>query len=215
MTSDAENKSGYQNHRDRQIENILDSAKILFIEKGMESVTMQGIAHKARISRNTLYNYFPNKQEVAYGIFQRFIAELPEKFSIQGPTAGTGYMRLEKYMMGILEMVERNPEDSRFIAEFNVLYARDGDPQRMRQMYAGGDDLLVSIIRQGIADGSIRADFDPGLLFAVIYNFFSAVNLRFSLTGSLIAEEYGQPINAIIRAIFRIFLEGLHAASAE
>ena len=205
----------YQDHRDRQVENILQSAQKLFNTKGIESVTMGEIARDARISRNTLYNYFPNKQEVAYGIFQKIIDRLHENFNPVAEPSGSGYARMKAFMAGLAEMIKAQPDDSRFIAEFNVLYAREGDPQRMRQIYAGGDDVLFSIIHQGIADGSIRSDFDADLMFAMIYNFFSAMNLRFALTGSLIGEEYGQSVDALFRGIFSVFLQGLQPCLRE
>lgn len=211
MSASADSETIYHNHRDQQIDNILNSAQSLFNAKGIETVTMANIAKNARISRNTLYNYFPNKQEVAYGIFQRIIDHHSQRFPLEEVGEGTGYTQLVKFMMGMIQMIEDYPEDSRFIAEFNVLYAREGDPQRMRQMYAGGDNLMFSIIQQGISDGSLRTDLEPGLLFAVIYNLLSAINLRFSLTGSLIGEEYGQPVHEIFQSIFNIFLQGLQS----
>ena len=209
MASNDETVHVYQDHRERQIDNILKCAQNLFNKIGIEAVTMSSIAKAAGISRNTLYNYFPNKQEVAYGIFQRIIDDLPHQFKPVGESTESGYERLKAFMLGMVDRIEAHPDDSQFIAEFNILYAREGDPQRMRQIYAGGDDLLLSILQQGIADGSIRSNFSPNLLFAMIYNFFSAMNLRFSLTGSLIGEEYGQPVEALFRGIFRIFLQGL------
>jgi hypothetical protein len=71
------------------------------------------------------------------------------------------------------------------------------------------------VIRQGIADGSIRADADPHLLTAAMMNLINAVNSRFALLGELISEEYGQPAHSIYQEICRTFLRGIQAHPQE
>ena len=117
--------------------------------------------------------------------------------------------------MDITSMLEKYPDDFRFMLEFQTLYVREGNPERVRQVYAAGDELVFSIIRQGIADGSIRPDFAPGFLFAAIYNLVSALNLRFALAGNLIGEEFGQPVKELYQGIFRIFLQGIQCPDAD
>lgn len=51
-------------------ERIFLSAKELFYEKGYEQVNMRGISKRANIAVGTLYNYFPNKNELYLSVLE-------------------------------------------------------------------------------------------------------------------------------------------------
>lgn len=208
--SSAKARKPYQAHRENQRERILDAAEMLFIEHGIDNVSISDIAAAARISRVTLYEYFPNKEEVTWAIFQKLVQEPVDWEQAQ---AGTGYQRIEQAMMERISMLEKYPEHLRFIVEFNTLYAREGNPARVRQIVeqgaSGGYDHFAQLIREGIADGSVRADLDPDLLSAALMNMLNALNSRFALLGGLIAEEYGHPVSEMYQEICRAFLRGI------
>jgi AcrR family transcriptional regulator len=205
----------YKKNYENQLARILESAEKLFIRDGIERVSMNAIANEAHMARNTLYKYFSNKQEIAFAILERFIEKRTADFNPEQIPQGTGFQRLEFLVMDIATMLEQYPDDFRFMVEFNVLYAREGNPQRVRQLYAGGDELINSIIQQGIADGSIRSGYAQDFLIAALYNLISAMNLRFSLAGNLISEECNQPVKELYLGIFRIFLQGIQSAAPD
>jgi AcrR family transcriptional regulator len=201
----------YQNHREIQRERILEAAEILFIRNGIDNVSISSIAAVARIARKTLYEYFPNKQEIAWAIMQKIFTERYTSFDPYQLPEGNGFQRVEYFLFQIISMLELYPEHIRFIAEFDTLYAREGDAIRMRKMYGLGGDLIIHMIQQGIADGSIRADFDPDLLSASMLNLVSGMNSRFYTLGNQIKDEYGQPVMELYREICRIFLRGIQS----
>lgn len=199
----------YQAHRDNQVERILEAAEALFIRDGIDNVSMGAIAETARIARKTLYQYFPNKQEIALAIFQKFLDARYAAFDQNQIPEGSGFQRIEYLVQDMVNMLETYPEHIRFIVEFNTLYAREGNPARVRQAYAYGGDLFTQWVRQGIQDGSICPNLDPEFLSAAIFNLVSGMNSRFALLGSQIGEEFGKPAAALYREICRIFLRGI------
>ncbi len=201
----------YQSHRAHQRERILEVAESLFVRDGIDRVSLSDIARAARITRATLYEYFPNKQEVAWAIFQQMSEGMPSDWLFKPD--GSGLERVEHFMLAMASFLETHPQRLRFIVEFNTLYAREGDPDRVRQAWAERGDLLVQCIRQGIEDGSIRPDFDPQLLSAAIFNLLNGMNSRFALLGDLIGVEYGQPVMDMYREICRAFLRGIQSTS--
>jgi AcrR family transcriptional regulator len=209
MTTTSSTPAIYLKNYENHIERILESAQMLFLRNGIESVTMNAIADEARIARKTLYKYFPTKQEIALAILKNFIEKHKDDFGPGQIPEGNGFQRLEFFLMESVNMLDRYPEFFRFLVEFNVLYAKDGDPEQVRQTFALGNDLLSPIIRDGIADGSIRADFEPEFLVAAIFNQMSALDARFALTGTRIGAEYGQSARELHQAILRIFLRGI------
>lgn len=55
---------------------ILTTANTLFLSRGIESTTMDEIAHEAGFSKTTLYTYFDNKKD----ILDHLILEVMERF---------------------------------------------------------------------------------------------------------------------------------------
>ena len=211
MPAHARPTKTYHNHRESQRERILEVAERLFIRDGIDRVSLSEIARDARMTRNTLYEYFPNKQEVVWAIFQKRVEEGQVGLVDQLQIAGTGFQRVENMLLLLVGSLETHPEYLRFIVEFNTLYAREGNPARVRQMWSEGANLLEQMYQQGITDGSIRADLDPKLLAAATLNLVNGVSSRFALLGDLISEEYGQPVMAMYREICRAFLRGIQS----
>lgn len=204
-----ETKKVFQQHRDNQVDRILEAAEKLFIQDGIDNVSMGAIADAARLARKTLYQYFSNKQEIAFAIFQKMVDGQWVKFDPNQIPQGSGFQRLEHFLMGIVDLLETAPEHIRFMVEFNTLYAREGDPARVRGMYAQGANYLTPIIQQGILDGSIRPDMEPDFIAAALLNLVAGMNSRFALLGSQISQEYGQPVKDLYQGICRIFLRGI------
>jgi AcrR family transcriptional regulator len=208
----------YQNHRDSQHERILEAAEKLFIQAGIDRISMSAIARAARISRRTMYQYFSDKREIAWAIFQKLIDQW-RTFGTLPPEA-SGLAQLEQFMTWMVNQLETSREHLRFIVELDALYARESSADRMRQITgragAGGDagngvDWIAQTVRKGIADGSIRADVDPEMVSAALLNLLSGMNARFALLGDLITQEYGQDALAIYKEICRSFLRGLQS----
>jgi AcrR family transcriptional regulator len=203
----------YTTHRENQRERILEAAEELFIRKGIDGAKLSEIARAARLTRNTLYEYFPNKQEVAWAILEKIFARAQAEWDEQ--PGQSGLERLEQFMLLRSGEIETHPEHLRFIVEFNTLYAREANPFRMRQTgqqaRQGADDPVTRLIRAGMADGSLRPDLNPELSAAALRNLLSGMNARFALLGELVAQEYGQPVMDIYREICRAFLRGIQA----
>lgn len=206
-------KEIYHNHRDHQRERILEAAEKLFIQHGIDHTSISAIASAARISRKTMYQYFTDKREVAWAIFQKIVE--PWAAGREQPSEASGFKQLESFMVEVVKQLETSQDHFRFIVELDALYSRETSADRMRQVTgragADGEDWVVHMVRRGIADGSIRPDVDPLLASAALLNLLSGMNARFSLLGSLVTQEYGQPSASIYQEICRIFLRGLQA----
>jgi AcrR family transcriptional regulator len=204
----------YLNHRENQRERILEVAERLFILHGIDGVNLSDIARAARLTRNTVYEYFPNKQEVAWAILQKIFDHA--EADLAGQPDGSGLEQLEHFMLQRINEVKTHPAHLRFIVEFNTLYAREASSERMRQIAgrasAAGEDQVARLVRQGMADGSIHADLDPWLVSAAIWNLLSGMNARFALLEDRVEQEYGQPVMAIYQEICRAFLRGIQSS---
>lgn len=202
----------YQFHRDNQRERILETAEALFVRDGIDHVSISQIAQAARISRRTMYQYFTDRREIAWAIFQRIVDQWSAGETTQAD--GSGYHQLEQFVAWMVDQIETNREHLRFIVELDALYARETSADRMRQITRRGDtpnseDWMAQTVRRGIADGSIHTGVDPERVSAALLNLLSGMNARFALLGDLITQEYNQPTHDIYREICRVFLRGL------
>ncbi|CAM2861801.1 TetR family transcriptional regulator [Saccharomonospora xinjiangensis] len=113
-------------HRTR--ENISLHATRLFMERGFDNVTIAEIAAAAQVSKMTVTNYFPRKEDLAWELNERF-ADLPAK-AVRARRPGEG--ALAAVRRACLEQVAEQdpmagfsgPKFARMVADSPVLVAR-------------------------------------------------------------------------------------------
>jgi AcrR family transcriptional regulator len=60
----------------RRLDGFLDAAAELFVEVGYEAATMTAVAERSGSSIGALYNYFPDKQSIAFTLLKQYSQEL-------------------------------------------------------------------------------------------------------------------------------------------
>jgi AcrR family transcriptional regulator len=215
MKTASETRGIYQNHRDNQRERILEAAEMMFIQNGIENVSISAIANAARITRKTLYIYFTDKHDLAWAVFEKFLEDFKAEMTGSDTiTGGSGFQRLESFIIEVVKQLEAHPDHFRFLGEFNSLYARENNPAALRHFIEqrwGAYDFVGQLISEGIADGSLRPDLDARRTSAALLNMMNAVSTRFALLGAQITQEYGLPVMDIYWDICRAFLRGIKA----
>jgi AcrR family transcriptional regulator len=213
-------KNIYVNHRENQREWILEVSEDLFIEKGIEQVTIGDIAQTSRLTRNTIYKYFTNKEQIAQEIFKMITKDWRDRNErdIWG-FQGTGYERLEKFVTVFFNYLYQNPREAGFVAELNYLYAKKWSVDEFTETMLGNlcedRQFFFDSIQAGIQDGSLRADVAPELMLAAFFNFVSGMTSRLGEMGDKVEKEFGYSSQVIFTKICRIFLAGLKAPSSE
>jgi AcrR family transcriptional regulator len=82
---------------------ILDAARRLFFERGLDGTSMDGIACLARAGKRTIYARFPSKETLFAAVVLR---ALPiEHFESDAPTEASVEERLETVGVSILKWV--------------------------------------------------------------------------------------------------------------
>jgi hypothetical protein len=101
------------------------------------------------------------------------------------------------------------------MAQFDAMYARDWPAERLltleSQINPQGFQFFTDLIREGIADGSLRPDLDPDLTMHAVINAVIGAQRRLASLGNKVELEYGQPIDRLFRETIRILLLGLRA----
>ena len=58
---------------------MVDVARHLFAQKGLDGTTMNDIAVASQKGRRTLYTYFKNKEEIYYAVIESEVERISEK----------------------------------------------------------------------------------------------------------------------------------------
>jgi len=143
--------------------NILDTAKELFLEKGVIQTTMDDIAANAEYSKSTIYAYFKSKEEIFdcivldYSIMLKgeivdaisSAKEFPDGYFAVCNTMVKYYYAHPLYFESVL-------------GELN--YSVDKSDDVRFQIYAVGEQIvgiLGSYVQTCIFNGYVRADLEP------------------------------------------------------
>ena len=86
----AKSASTYHQHRERQRRRILDAAKELFDERGIDRTTMAEVMAASGLRASTLYEYFSKKDDIVWAILSEMLEEdsVRVKVAVDGATTG-------------------------------------------------------------------------------------------------------------------------------
>jgi AcrR family transcriptional regulator len=144
---------------------ILEAARDLLAEGGLEALSMRGVAARVGVSATAIYNYFENKQALVKRVvsqgFERFtgylrgaIVDLPVGSSERLKALGAAYIRFA------LENGEY----------FRVIFASHAEtPQDIEELPEGGGyELFRQTVVDAMKAGTIR-EADPDLVVLYLW----------------------------------------------
>src|SRR4051794_21609638 len=134
---------------------IAEAARRLFAERGFERVTVAEIAREADVSIQTVFNYFPTKEDLVYWRLESFEDELLAAIRDRDPgqsalDAFGGFVLEPRGLLGKhdAEARERLAAVTRMIAESPALLARE------QQIFAGYTASLAALLAEEQGAGS-------------------------------------------------------------
>lgn len=137
-------------HREAVRAAATDAAARLVAAKGVRAVTMSEVASEAGMGRATLYKYFSTVDEVLVAWHERHVGRhLGELHALRR----SGGAALER-----LELILRTVARSRVGAGSGGLAAALHAAAHVRKAEAHLRELLAAVIREGAAEGTVRAD---------------------------------------------------------
>ncbi len=138
--------------RTRQL--IVETATMLFVEKGFDAVPVAEIARAAEVSEATVFNYFPTKEDLVYQGMEAFEAELLATIRDRPPGESiTGaFARFALHPRGLLAAEDEDSArtlagTSKMIAASPTLLTRE------REMIARYTASLAALIAEDTAAG--------------------------------------------------------------
>lgn len=182
---------------------ILHAARHVCARMGYEASTMEAVAAEARVSKGTLYNYFPSKERLFLSTVLQAYDESEIAVQAQvGPTEDPR-ARLEALVDAVVDTFPTVAGGMMVNIQVWALVASDAEAREdmfrdLRARYARLDEDLATTLRAGQRAGVFREDFDPGS----VATGFSAVLDGF-VYRSVFDAEHASP------AALRAALDGL------
>ena len=105
----AERPQGLRERKKRRTRRLIaETARRLFFERGFEATTVSEVAREAEVAEQTVFNYFPTKEDLFYSGLEAFEAELLAAVGEreQGESALTAFARFVLRPRGVLSMEE-------------------------------------------------------------------------------------------------------------
>ena len=160
---------------------ILNSARELFKEKGLDHVSMADIAAKAEVAKGTVYIYFQSKHEILYSILEpillRYHKGLDELTQVDEPADQT----LKKMLDYMFQFYLREPDCHHLVARYEEREARKllsiEKLDRLKSIMRNNLLVVAKVVERGVKQGIFR-NIDPWVFSIIYWNSFNS-NVNF------------------------------------
>lgn len=150
-----------QEEKERRRSEILDAAEAVAAEAGIDSMTMDEVARKARLSRALLYVYFQDRSDLLLAICERALLNLHGRFKAAAREHASGREQIGAIGRAFVTFSREQPVHYDALTKFAMRSSAGlGDHPNELACLQHGDrvhEVLVASIGQGMRDGSIRA----------------------------------------------------------
>jgi AcrR family transcriptional regulator len=154
--------------RMRRAAEILAAAREVFLEKGFGRSSVSEIAAKVGVVEGLVYSYYPSKRAllnaVLRGMYEPLIADLENSFSrLHGVRS-----RMRFLIWRHLRVYVEEPQLSRLVLH-EVRTGPEYFQSVLQNLHVRYTAFLIRTVKDGIADGELRADTDAELLRSMVY----------------------------------------------
>ena len=148
-----------QEEKDRRRAQILDAAEAVAATQGFDTLTMDQVARRARLSRALLYVYFKDKADLHLGICERGLALLGERFEQAAARHPTGLERIVAIGRAYVAFAAEFPVHFDAMARFQAQDIGVGEVTgSVGSCFQAGErvhQIMFAAIEAGHKDGSI------------------------------------------------------------
>jgi AcrR family transcriptional regulator len=190
-----------QEEKERRRAEILDAAEAVCAVVGWDEMTMDQVARKARLSRALLYVYFKDKQDLLFGLCERALGVLAQRFTEAVSRHKRGLDQMAAIGRAYVAFSQEFPVYFEVVARCEVLTPDPEVESNEAAVLHRGDQgraLMVAVIETGIRDGSIRPDVgDAKVVSTVLWGYMHGV-LQLAATKANVLAHDGVNIKDLV-----------------
>ena len=187
--------------RDFRREQIIETARRLFGERGSTDVAMEEIAAEAGVARSTLYVYFANRDELLRACVQNMYDRLQDAVSVAADPRATPRQSLSALILGLLERIDESPAFFRLAMATQSTGAEGSAAVGGALMLIGLDMMRVleQLVVAGVASGDFRPDLDTERAVVLVgQQIYGALSVRAGEPDPVPARQAAEEISAFV-----------------
>ncbi|WP_404334322.1 TetR/AcrR family transcriptional regulator [Planococcus rifietoensis] len=179
-----------QENKQLQTDKIVEAAKELFTERGLNDVQMKDVAECAGAGVATVFRYFPKKDELIVEVAIRSLDAVEIEFQRIVSMKSSAYERLEQLLDTLLDAQKAEQyKSARFREAFESYASFRTEPLPEIERYLARQrqimDLLEPLIEDGGRDGSITNSISIKPLIITVINSYSSFTNNVALKSSI------------------------------
>lgn len=147
---------------------IIKAAINVFAQKGFASTRIEDIAVKADIGKGTIYEYFKNKDDLFFAIYETMCGEFNEAIlsSMKKQKTATGALR--EFTITVLKAFDDWREFSFVVLDFWSEHRKGKSVHvRFNEIYNESRKAISEVIKAGIKSGEFRGG-DPFVIASIM-----------------------------------------------
>ena len=176
-----------EQQKQQRRQSIIDIAKDLFLEQGVQKIQMQDVANAADIGIATLFRYFPKKEYLMIAATNAITEEMATSVGQIIEQNCTAYEKIEQILDYYMN-ITKDPQHrlAKYFESFDLYekIAEESPKQYTEYLSARNKlaDILLILAEQGKQDASLRSDVDLDLFIMTMVQNFSIFTFKSSLT---------------------------------
>ena len=184
--------------RDFRRDQIMDTARRLFGERGTTDVSMDEIAAQAGVARSTVYVYFSNRDDLLRACVQSMYDRLEDTIALVVDDDAPPVERLRRLILGLLERIDESPDFFRLAMATQATTGAAGSAAVGGALMMIGLDMirvLEDLVVAGVAAGDFRGDIDPERAVVLVgQQIYGALSVRAGEPEPIPAEQAADEI---------------------
>ena len=155
-----------------------------------------------------MYQYFSKKDDIVWAIVARIITKVSARPELAAMSGKCGLDKIAAFLEYMADELSRSkPRSVLWRSSMRFMHV-NWPVERLLALEAQtgemGREFFAELIREGIADGSLRSDLDPELTMQAVINAAIGTQRRLASLDKKIELEYGQSIDRLFRETIRV-----------
>ncbi len=196
----------YQEQRKLLVEErkkvVIDSAKKLFLEKGLNNVTMNDIMIEAGLSKATMYRYYESIDPIAFEVEYEMLQEIFGDLKLIEMADISGGEVIKEILLTMVDKFIHHIKAYRYISMFDFLYSNQYPNDNLSQEY---NKVIQSIIDANTSGEKVKEEYAEALIHvSVIFAYLQKLAHRKEIIdqGGI---DVNERLNVVRRMIHKLF----------
>jgi len=184
---------------------IVEAARGLITEKGMDAVTIDAIADAVGLSEGAIYRHFSSKRQILLLLIDELEHDLLSAVARAQETEPNALRVLECILETHLADVEGSRGVSFVVVSGAVIFEGIGLADRVRDMLERYMEILKGVMQRGVEEGTFQSDLDVEAAALTFFGMIQSTATIWALSG------YSWSLEQWRSQIFQVYKNGVAA----